>query len=86
MEIAIVYLIIINVLSFFCLRSDKKRAGFSRYKIGTRTFYVLAILGGSIGILIGMFYYRCFFEETKLRFVVPGILVTQILIGLLLLL
>ena len=85
MEVAIVYLIIINILSFFCLRSDKKRASFSRYKIGTRTFYVLSILGGSVGILIAMFYYRYFLEKTWLRFIVPSILVAQLLIGLLLL-
>ena len=86
MEIAIVYLIIINLLSFACLRSDKKRANFSRYKVGTRTFYVLALLGGSIGILIGMGYYRYFLDKPSLRYGVPVILAVQVIIGLLLLL
>lgn len=86
MEIAVVYLIIINLLSFASLRSDKKRGNFSRYKIGTRTFYILALLGGSIGILIGMGYYRCFLDKPLLRYGVPGILVLQVIIGLLLLL
>lgn len=84
MEIAIVYLIIINLLSFACLRSDKKRANFSRYKIGTRTFYVLSLLGGSLGILIGMGYYRYFLDKPLLRYGVPSILVVQIILGLLL--
>lgn len=86
MEIAIVYLIIINLLSFACLRSDKKRANFSRYKVGTRTFYLLSLLGGSIGILVGMCYYRYFPEKPLLRYGVPGILAIQIIIVLLLLL
>ena len=84
MEIAIVYLIIINLLSFACLRSDKKRANFSRYKIGTRTFYVLSLLVGSLGILIGMGYYRYFLDKPLLRYGVPSILVVQIILGLLL--
>ncbi len=86
MEIAIVYLIIINLLSFACLRSDKKRANFSRYKVGTRTFFILSLLGGSIGVLIGMGYYRYFFDKPLIRYGVPGILVLQVIIGLLLIL
>ncbi len=86
MEIAIVYLIIINILSFACLRSDKKRANFSRYKVGTRTFFLLSLLGGSIGVLIGVCYYRYYLGKPLLRYGVLGILVLQVIIGLLLLL
>ena len=86
MEIAIVYLIIINLLSFACLRSDKKRAGFSRYRIGARTFYILSLAGGSIGILIGMGYYRYSLNKPMMRYIVTGILLVQVIVGLLLLL
>lgn len=84
MEIAIVYLIIINLLSFACLRSDKKRANFSRYKIGTRTFYLLSLLGGSLGVLIGMYYYHYLTENPLFRYGVPGIMGLHLLIALLL--
>lgn len=85
MEIAIIYLIIMNVLSFACLRSDKKRANFSRYKIGTRTFYILSLLGGALGVLIGMYHYRYLTEKPLFRYGVPVILILQIFVILLLL-
>lgn len=83
MEIAIVYLLAMNVLSFVCLRSDKKRANFSRYKIGTRTFYILSLLGGALGVLIGMYHYRYLIDKPLFRYGVPGILALHILIALL---
>lgn len=86
MEIAIIYLLVMNVLSFVCLRSDKKRANFSRYKIGTRTFHILSLLGGSLGVLIGMWHYRYLIDKPLFRYGVPTVLVLQILIILLLLL
>lgn len=85
MEIAIIYLLAMNVLSFVCLRSDKKRANFSRYKIGARTFYVLSLLGGALGVLIGMYYYRYLTEKPLFRYGVPVVLILQLLIILLLL-
>lgn len=80
MGIAIVYLVIMNLLSFACLQSDKKRASFSRYRIGTRMFYLLSLLGGSIGIWIGMFYYRYHLEKPALRYGIPGILAIQVVL------
>lgn len=86
MEIAIIYLLAMNVLSFACLRSDKKRANFSRYKIGIRTFYILSALGGSLGVLIGMYHYRYLLEKPSFRYGVPAILILQVLLILVLLL
>ncbi len=58
MEFWLIYLIAINLLSFYCIRSDKKRGRFSRYSVGKRTLLILSVLGGSIGTISGMYYYK----------------------------
>jgi len=75
------YLLIINVLAFLGLRSDKKR-GFSRYKVGERTLLILSLLGGTIGVMIGMYYYKYLVDKKWFRISVPVILVIQIIIFL----
>lgn len=83
MEILLIYLLLINALALYCVRSDKKRARFSRYLVGERTFLILSVLGGSIGVLLGMHYYKYLKERAAFRIGIPVILVGQVLLTLL---
>ena len=49
-----IYLAVINVVAFVLMSIDKYRACRHRWRIPERTLFVAAILGGSLGSLLGM--------------------------------
>ncbi len=70
------YLLIINLVTFFVFAIDKRRAIKHRYRIPEKTLFGLAILGGSIGALLGMYICR---HKTRVWYFVAGIPVILIL-------
>ncbi|MCM3716004.1 DUF1294 domain-containing protein [Alkalihalobacillus oceani] len=79
MGAGVLYLLIVNVLSFIVVGADKQKARKRQRRISERTLFLWAIIGGSVGSYIGM---RCFHHKTKhKRFMigVPLIIVIQVL-------
>lgn len=77
MEGLILYSATINAITFLAYGLDKQKAKQSRWRIPERVLLGLAVLGGSIGALLGM---QAFHHKTKkLKFAagVPVILVLQ---------
>ena len=60
-KILIIYLIVANVLTFFMYGVDKWKAKRSKWRIPEATLLVLAIIGGSIGALLGMKVWRQYY-------------------------
>jgi len=56
------YMIGINIVTFILMGVDKQRARNRAWRIPERTFWILAIIGGSIGSFVGM---RVFHHKTK---------------------
>ena len=54
LHIALIYLTIINVVTFFMYGVDKWKAKRSKWRIPEATLLLLAVLGGSIGAWLGM--------------------------------
>lgn len=74
------YAVLINLLGLTLMGTDKYKAKRHLWRIKERTLFAVAILGGSIGSLAGMY---CFRHKTKhQKFVVgmPIILIIQIII------
>ena len=72
------YLVLVNAAAFLLMREDKKKARAGAWRIPEATLIGLAVAGGSIGSLAGMY---CFRHKTKhLKFVlgVPLILLAQL--------
>lgn len=81
MQYFIYYLIIINIVAFFLMGIDKKKAQTGAWRIPEKTLFLSAILGGSIGAICGMQLFR---HKTKHRtFVVgmPAILIVQLILA-----
>lgn len=75
------YIVGVNVITFYMMARDKRKAKKREYRIPERTFWLLGVLGGATGCYLGM---RVFRHKTKHRsFVIgmPFILIIQ-LIGL----
>lgn len=77
---AIIYLIIINIITFAAMGIDKKRAKFGKWRISEYTLFILVLLGGGIGGIAGMYVFR--HKTKKTRFVIgfPMILIFEIFI------
>ena len=76
MEYIIGYLIIINILGFLIMGMDKRRAKKHLYRIPEKTLFSVAIIGGSIGSILGMYHFR---HKTKHKSFVVGMPIIVIL-------
>lgn len=75
------YLIAVNVLAFSLMGIDKYKARHHRWRIPEKTLFLSAIIGGSVGAIIGMYTFR---HKTKHWYFVVGmplILVIQLGLG-----
>jgi uncharacterized membrane protein YsdA (DUF1294 family) len=52
------YLVIVNIVSFAIMGIDKSRAKRKAWRIPERILFLFAIIGGSIGSILGMYYFR----------------------------
>lgn len=83
MKYFIIYLIAINIIAFLSMYIDKRRAKYGKWRIKEHTLFVLALLGGSIGSIAGMYTFR--HKTQKARFFIgfPAILILEVLLGIL---
>ena len=84
MKYFIIYLVIINLIAFLVMYIDKRRAKYGKWRIKEHTLFILALLGGSIGAIAGMYTFR--HKTKKMRFVIgfPAILVCEVILGVML--
>ena len=76
----IVYLIIINFISFILMGVDKSKARKRSWRIPESTLFVLALIGGSIGSIAGMHLFHHKTRHWYFLYGMPAILIIQILI------
>lgn len=80
----LIYLLIVNLLGVLVMYIDKKRAEYGKWRISENTLLTISIIGGSIGILIGMYWFRHKTKKIKFTLGIPIIIVIQIIIFLML--
>ena len=78
MNIIVLYLLIINVITFIVYGVDKHKAKQGKWRIPESTLLLLAALGGSIGALLGMKVWHHKTMHKKFQYGVPAILVVQV--------
>ena len=80
MKNIVIYIIAINVITFLAMWLDKRKAERGKWRTKEMTLLVLALLGGSIGGIAGIYTFR--HKTKKLRFSIgfPVILVCQIVL------
>ena len=74
----ILYFFTINALGFLLMLVDKHRARKNRWRIPEATLMGVAVLGGSIGSLIGMYTVRHKTKHPKFTVGIPLILIVQL--------
>ena len=73
-----IYLIAINVVTFFMYGIDKWKAKRSKWRISEATLLSLAVIGGSIGAWLGMRVWHHKTMHKKFQFGIPLIIVAQV--------
>jgi len=75
----VIYLLVINLIAFLAMYIDKKRAKWGKWRIKESTLFLLALLGGSIGGIAGMYTFR--HKTKKPGFIIgfPAILIIEII-------
>ena len=84
MQIAILYLIAINVVTFFLYGIDKWKAKRLKWRILEATLLGLAVAGGAMGAWLGMKAWHHKTLHKKFKYCIPLILVAQIALCVLL--
>lgn len=82
--IILIYLELVNLTAFVLYGIDKYRAKRGRWRIPEAALILIAVLGGSIGALGGMYLFRHKTRKPKFSVGVPVILGMQVLFFLLL--
>lgn len=78
----ILYLVVINIVTFFVYGLDKWKARRAKWRIREAALLTLAVLGGSVGAWLGMNVWRHKTKHAKFKYGIPIILILQIAIGL----
>ena len=77
-RIIIIYLLVINIATFFTYGIDKWKAKKSKWRIRETSLLTLAVLGGSIGAWLGMKVWHHKTMHKKFKYGVPAILILQL--------
>lgn len=81
----LIYLIIVNALSFLLMLIDKQKAKKDRWRIPEKTLITAALLGGSLGGIAGMKLFRHKTKHPKFSIGLPVILAVQIVLAVVIL-
>lgn len=75
----LIYLVIINFITFIAMGIDKRKAQKGRWRISEHALFVLVLLGGGIGGIIGMYHFRHKTKKPKFYIGFPAIAVLEII-------
>ena len=82
MKWALLWVLALSLADFVLMGVDKRRAKRGAWRVKERTFFLLALLGGSPGALLGMWAFRHKTRHWYFKFGLPAILSAQIALGL----
>lgn len=80
MKLFFAYLLIVNAAGFLSMLVDKFKAKKNAWRIPEANLMVIALLGGSIGSLLGMYTVRHKTKHKKFTIGIPLILAVQIVL------
>ena len=81
LHIVLIYLVIINVATFFVYGIDKWKAKKAKWRIRETALLALAVLGGSIGAWLGMKVWHHKTLHKKFKYGIPVIIIIQLVLS-----
>jgi len=79
MQNILIYILVINIIGFFAMWLDKRKAKKRAWRIPEKTLFIITALGGGVGTTLGMYKFR--HKTQKLNFVIglPFITILEII-------
>ena len=74
----LVYFVSVNLIGFAIMGIDKYKAKKRAFRIPEATLFIIAIIGGSIGSLLGMYAFRHKTRHRSFVYGMPFILLVQL--------
>ena len=74
-----IYLLLINAVGFGVMLYDKYLAKNNLWRIPEKTLFSIAVFGGSVGCLLGMYTARHKTRHKSFTLGIPAILLTQLI-------
>ena len=81
----LIYFICMNLLGFCLMGIDKRKAVKGAFRIPEATLFIVALIGGSIGSILGMYTFRHKTRHMLFVYGMPAILILQIALFLVIL-
>ena len=78
---ALVWRVLVNIRDFALMGVDKRRARRDAWRVRERTFFLLALLGGTLGAILGMRLFRHKTKHWYFRYGLPVLLAVQVVLG-----
>ncbi len=75
-----IYLLAVNLIGFALMGIDKRKAKKRAFRIPEATLFLVAIIGGSIGSILGMHLFHHKTRHWYFLYGMPAILVLQIIL------
>ena len=76
----IAYFLVMNIIGYAIMGVDKAKAKKHAWRIPEATLFSVAILGGSIGCILGMFHFRHKTKHWYFAVFFPLMLVVQVIL------
>ena len=79
MKFIFIYVFFTNLLLFILMGLDKRKAKLNHWRISEKTLFSLALMGGSIGGILGMYTFRHKTKHLKFTLGFPIIVLFQLI-------
>ena len=76
----LIYFLVINLIGFVSMYIDKRKAKKGGWRTPEKTLLTIALAGGSIGSLCGMYKFRHKTKHARFKFGIPAFLVIHIVL------
>ena len=76
----LLYLLMINIIGFFMMWSDKRKAKKGKWRIPEQTLFIITALGGGIGTIVGMYTFRHKTKKLKFTIGLPTLVILEIIL------
>ena len=76
----LLYLLMINLIGFLMMWSDKRKAKKGKWRIPEQTLFIVTALGGGIGTIAGMYTFRHKTKKLKFTIGLPAIVILEIIL------
>ena len=81
MKYFLLWVLCASLLDFALMGVDKWKAKRERWRVPEKTFFLVAVLGGSLGAILGMYAFHHKTRHWYFKWGLPAILIAQIVLG-----